>query len=39
MNNYQQLAECIRSGQADAQQIAAHMADALFAAWYRKRYG
>jgi len=23
----------------DAAQVAAHMADPLFAAWYRKRYG
>lgn len=35
--SYQLLLECIRSGQLDAAQIAEHMKDEVFAAWYRKR--
>jgi hypothetical protein len=36
--NYELLAQCIRSGQLSAAQIAEHMKDEVFAAWYGKRY-
>ena len=36
---YQLLADCIRSGQLFAQQIAEVMRDEVFAAWYEKNYG
>jgi len=35
---YELLAQCIRSGQCSAAQVAAHMADEVFAAWYAKHY-
>jgi hypothetical protein len=38
MNNYQNLAECIRSGQCSAQEVEAHMSDELFSVWYHKHY-
>jgi len=36
---YQLLADCIRSGQLSAQQIAAVMRDEVFRAWYEVKYG
>jgi len=36
---YQLLADCIRSGQLSAQQIAAVMIDEVFRAWYQVKYG
>lgn len=39
MTTYAQIAECIRSGQCSAAQIAEHMRDQVFVAWYKKRYG
>lgn len=36
MTAYTQLAECILSGQCSAAQIANHMRDQVFAAWWRK---
>lgn len=36
--NYELIAQCIRSGQCTAQEVEAHMQDAHFAAWYRRRY-
>lgn len=38
MITYELLAQCIRSGQASAEQIAEHMRDEVFAAWYAKHY-
>jgi hypothetical protein len=35
---YQLLADCIRSGQLPAQQIAEVMRDKVFKAWYEVRY-
>lgn len=35
---YELLAMCIRSGQVSAAQIAEHMRDEVFAAWYRKHF-
>lgn len=35
---YDLIAQCIRSGQCSAAQVAAHMQDRVFAAWYAKRY-
>ncbi len=34
--NYQLIAECIKSGQVSAEQIAEHMKDEVFAKWYEK---
>lgn len=39
MTTYAQLAECIRSGQCSAAQIAEHMHDQVFARWYAQHYG
>lgn len=38
MDNYELLAQCIRSDQLSAAQVEAHMQDVDFAAWYRQRY-
>lgn len=39
MSGYQALADCIRSGQLDAADVARHLAGGHFAAWYRRHYG
>jgi hypothetical protein len=36
--NYELLADCIRSGQLSAQQIAEIMRDEVFKAWFKVRY-
>lgn len=36
--NYELLAQCILSGQVDADQVAAHFRDEIFARWYRNHY-
>lgn len=36
--SYELIAACIRSDQCSAAQVAAHMQDADFAAWYRRTY-
>jgi hypothetical protein len=38
MDNFQLLAECIRSGQVSVEQIAKHMENEMFSAWYKKHY-
>jgi len=35
---YQTLADCIRSGQLSARQVADILADEVFRAWYLKRF-
>lgn len=37
--SYELIAQCIRSGQLSASQIAEHMRDQVFARWYAKHYG
>lgn len=39
MTTYQALADCIRSDQLSAEEVAAAMKDEIFARWYKKRYG
>jgi hypothetical protein len=36
--NYELLAQCIRSGQMDAAQVAEALRDEVFAAWYRRHF-
>lgn len=38
MEQYELLAQCIRSGQLSAKQVDDHMKDAAFADWYYRRY-
>lgn len=35
---YQLLADCIRSGQLSATQVADVMRDAIFSAWFKAKY-
>lgn len=36
--NYELLADCIRSGQLSAHQIAEVLRDEMFSAWFKVRY-
>lgn len=39
VTDYELLAQCIRSDQLSAAQVAAHFEDPHFRAWYQARYG
>jgi hypothetical protein len=39
MSAYEMLAQCIRSGQMDAREVADAFRDQVFTQWYARRFG